>query len=512
MSYLRATIEYMTSITLESKPISKISGIDCETDDPMLMPMEHLEARICELAGHMAAATCRYLLLVADFDEREGWRAWDMPSCAAWLSWKCQVAPGTAREQVRVARALKHLPVIRGELAAGRFSYAKARALTRIATPQTEEALADMAESMTAAQVERFATAHRKVSSADDAKARASRRLTWRFTDDGMLAISGRLSPEDGAVLLQALRACRDDLEHPHDRRDGDGHDDDGHEGETHAQRLQRRDEETGTDLENGDKPGWLAEKVPAEDLADALAEVCTQYPRSKIAAASNPDAYQVIIHAGAAAITEEPGEPAEPDVSAETPTWHPARQDRCHVEDGQAISATALRLIGCNATISTMLHDADGSILAVGRRTRTPSDALRRAARERDQHRCRFPGCRSRKIDLHHVRYWSNGGPTSLDNLISLCKRHHRLVHDKGYIITSAREFHTPQGTLIPNSPPPPHGTGDITTSHDAAIAYHTIVPPYSGERLNLNDAIWICFANAKVQAARREQLRQAA
>ncbi len=98
-------------------------------------PLEWLEERICELAGHLAAGTCRFLQLVAEFDVRRGWACWDLPSCAAWLAWKCQVAPGTAREQVRVARALASLPVITGEFAAGRMSYAKVRALTRIVTP-----------------------------------------------------------------------------------------------------------------------------------------------------------------------------------------------------------------------------------------------------------------------------------------------------------------------------------------------------------------------------------------
>jgi hypothetical protein len=75
--------------------------------------LQALEAQICELAGHLAAATCRFLLLVADFDARRGWATWDLPSCAAWLAWKCQIAPGTAREHVRVARALPGLPMIR---------------------------------------------------------------------------------------------------------------------------------------------------------------------------------------------------------------------------------------------------------------------------------------------------------------------------------------------------------------------------------------------------------------
>jgi hypothetical protein len=118
-----------SSASVLIKPVTPV-GERCGTEDPMVMPAEHLEARICELAGHLAAATCRYLLLVADFDAWRGWAAWEMPSCAAWLAWKCQVALGTAREQVRVARAIKALPVIRGEFAAGRFSYAKVRALT----------------------------------------------------------------------------------------------------------------------------------------------------------------------------------------------------------------------------------------------------------------------------------------------------------------------------------------------------------------------------------------------
>ncbi|HEX3956678.1 MAG TPA: DUF222 domain-containing protein [Trebonia sp.] len=452
----------------------------------MAMPVEHLEARICELAGHMAAATCRYLLLVADFDARRGWAQWEVASCAAWLAWKCQVAPGTAREQVRVARALTGLPVIRGEFAAGRFSYAKVRALTRIATPETEADLAEMAECMTAGQLERFTAAHRRVSRGEDAARHRARRLTWRINGDGTLTITATLAPQDGAVVLQALRASLGDLDHPRDDHD----DEPGrHRDQTRAVRLKERDDANGTDLRHGERP-------------------------------------EVIIHAGAAAITDDaPTGEQSPRVSPETrtrmaaaagqPRWplpHPAREDRCHLEDGPAISPSALQLIGCNATISTMVHDADGTVLAAGRRTRKPPPALRQAARERDGHRCRFPGCESRKTDLHHVQHWANGGPTTLANLTCLCRRHHTLVHDKGYVITGTGDFYTAKGQLIPHSPPLPHADGDITTSHDADITYHTIVPPYSGERLDLHEAIWICFAQAQARADHLEELTQAA
>src|ERR1700720_4989129 len=180
--------------------------------EPPVVPLERLEAQICELAGHLAAATCRFLVLLADFDARRGRGSWGMNSCAQWLSWKCQLSSGTAREHVRVARALRDLPVIRARFAAAALSYAKVRALTRIATPATEAGLAELAGPMTANQLERFARAHRQVSAAGDASARVQRRLVWRVEEDGSLAGTFRLPPLQGAGLLKALRAACADL------------------------------------------------------------------------------------------------------------------------------------------------------------------------------------------------------------------------------------------------------------------------------------------------------------
>jgi hypothetical protein len=202
-----------------SSETTTIPGRDGPAAD---LPLERLEAQICELAGHLAAATCRFLVLLGDFDARRGWASWEMSSCAAWLSWKCQLSSGTAREHVRVARALRDLPVIREEFGAGRLSYAKVRALTRIAAPDTEAGLAELAGPMTGNQLERFARAHRQVGSADDADARIRRRLAFRFEDDGSLAGTFHLPPLACAVLLKALRAAADDLEHPHDREEPD--------------------------------------------------------------------------------------------------------------------------------------------------------------------------------------------------------------------------------------------------------------------------------------------------
>ena len=455
--------------------------------DPV--PLERLEAQICELAGHLAAATCRFLVLLADFDARCGWASWEMNSCAQWLSWKCQMSSGAAREHVRVARALRDLPVIRGEFAAGRLSYAKVRALTRIATPETEAGLAEIAGPMTGNQLERFARAHRTVSHADDAAARIRRRLAWRFEEDGSLAGTFRLPPLQGAILLKALRAAAGDPEHPRD--------DAGVSAETPA---------------GGAKPATPT----CSSLADALLVVAEAFLAGKAAAADDPEIYQVIVHVGTDVLS------AAGDTGAETPATpappvpgDPADPARCHVEDGPAISVSTAQMLTCTAALSWMRHDRGGAVLDLGRRRRTPNKALRRAARERDTCRCRFPGCESRRIDLHHIQYWSHGGRTSLDNLISLCKYHHMLIHDRGYLIAARPgggfTFFRPDGTGIPPSPALPQPEGTIEDCHDVGITPETIIPPWYGERLNLDDAIYACLANARTPQERRDQRDQA-
>ena len=438
MSYPHANVKYMFD-TLQA--CSGLDVPDALPDDPSV-PLERVEAEICELAGHLAAATCRFLVLLGEFDARRGWASWEMTSCAAWLSWKCQMSSGTAREHVRVARALRELPVIREEFGAGRLSYAKVRALTRIATPETEAGLAEIAGPMTGNQLERFARAHRQVSTADDATARIRRRLAWRFEEDGSLSGTFHLPPLQGAVLLKALRAAIGDLEHAHDGQET---------------------------------------RVSAETPGPA--------PPATATSMSGPPAATLPVSA----------DPA-----------HPAR---CHVEDGPAISPATAQMIACTATWTWMLHDSAGKLLDVGRRRRRANAALRRAARERDTCRCRFPGCESRRVDLHHIQYWSNGGQTKLDNLISLCKYHHMLVHDRGYLIAAARDgtftFYRPDGTLIPPSPALPQPGGTIADCHDADIDPDTIIPPWYGERLDLDYAIDACFANARTEQERQAHLQ---
>jgi len=533
-------------------PDAQLVPLEASDPEAQMVPLERLEERICELAAHLAAGTCRFLELVAEFDARRGWACWDLPSCAAWLAWKCQVAPGTAREQVRVARALPDLPVIHAEFAAGRMSYAKARALTRIATSATEADLAEISGPMTAAQCERFVAAHRTASDAAELSNWATRRVNVHVREDGWVAINARLPAADAAVVLQALRAAAGDCEHPHRAHDDPDEDDgqtshispsaDGVSAETYANDAASE--------ESGGARAAPSTTTCHASLADALVEVAGSYLSGKAARASNPDIYQVIVHVGPEALSAQPGtdDPAAApsavsggsaethandrqatvlDVSAETsggrsegtvtgpwqrPAGHPAHPRRCHLDDGPALSPAAAQAIACHASVSWMLHDHEGNLLDVGRRHRRATPALRRAVRERDKGRCRFPGCRSRRTDIHHVIPWAKGGKTRLRDLILLCEAHHVIVHALGWVIAPARSggfvFTRPDGRFMPNGPALPGSDGDdLAACHDAVITTDTIVPTGLSDKLDLDLAIWACFANARVAAERAEQ-----
>jgi hypothetical protein len=176
--------------------------------------LDCLGEEIAELSAHLDAATARLLDLIREFDTRGGWNT-GFRSCAAWLSWRVGLDLGAARERVRVAHALETLPRLAQALARGELSYAKVRALTRVATADTEERLLAVGRAGTAEHVERIVRGwrrmDRKAETLEDARRHASRELSV-YQVDGMVVIRGRLMPEVGAVLVKALDAAREAL------------------------------------------------------------------------------------------------------------------------------------------------------------------------------------------------------------------------------------------------------------------------------------------------------------
>ena len=154
------------------------------------------------------------------------------------------------------------------------------------------------------------------------------------------------------------------------------------------------------------------------------------------------------------------------------------------------------------------MRHDADGQITEVGGRTRTIPPSLRRALQHRDQG-CRFPGCGSRYTQGHHIKHWAQGGPTKLSNLVLLCRRHHRSVHEDGFQVERLTDgevqFRRPNGWVLPEVPQPPAvpaNSAEVLATQNAAAGVHVhagiLRPDWDGTRLDLGWAIDVMHPRA--------------
>jgi 5-methylcytosine-specific restriction endonuclease McrA len=360
---------------------------------------------------------------------------------------------GAAREKVRVARALGTLPHLAGALARGELSYSKVRALTRVATPETEERLLAVGRAGTAEHVERIVRGWRRVDriteNREAARQQKSRALYLYPDEDGMFVVRGRLTPEVGALLMRALEAGRETV------------------------RKQIR-------VEDGPSIG--------QQQADALALLAETALHHGLDPGTPGERYQVVVHVDAAVLAD----PDQPGQSV--------------LEEGARVPAETSRRLACDASRVVMRHNDDGRVVEIGARTRAIPPALRRALHHRDRG-CRFPGCGIRFGQGHHVKHWAQGGPTTLSNLAMLCRRHHRAVHEEGFHVNrqpdGALQFRWPDGRLLPDVPPPPATPADpvhtLHAEHAAqglSVHARTACPGWMGERLDVGWAIDVLHA----------------
>jgi len=401
---------------------------------------------ITELAAHLDAGEYRFLVLLERFCREEGWRALGIASGAQWLNWRCGLGLGVAREKIRVARALPDLPKISRVFSEGRISYSKVRAMTRVATPKNESALLNVALHGTASHVEKQVQLYRRVKRIEALKKEnerhAKRELSWRIDDDGYWTLRGRFTPEQGAVIRRALEKAGDAL----------------------------WERQSGTDDQEAREP-------VSSRRADALERIADSYLAGGENDRSGGGRYVVNIHTDIDTL-EADGAGAEAELD-----------ECCHVP------AETSRRIACDASVVHWHENGDGEPLNVGRRTRTVPPALRRALHRRDRG-CRFPGCTcNRLVDAHHVRHWADGGETRMDNLVLLCRKHHRLVHEGGFGVTVNRNgqatFTRPDGEVIPQVPQP-RSRGNVArlTSFNRRnglnITPRTPVARWNGEKMD--------------------------
>ncbi len=419
-----------------------VTELEPKSSDVAGRPMEWLEAEICTLAGHIAAATCRFLLLVGEMDRRGGWVTWECSSCAHWLSWRCGMSLRTARDHVRVARALEHLPVMTAAFGAGQLSYSKVRAMTRVATPKSETDLVAVARHGTASHIDRIVAGYRQVErnmDPDRARAQLRGRGVWyESNDDGSVTITIRGGPDAIARIKEAIAAAMPEVPKLVDEP-----------GAPHAARR-----------------------------FDAFEHVARVYLEPDEHAAPRTE---TVIHADLETLTEDqPG--------------------RAELDDGTSLTRDVLQRLTCDSGLR-LAHDRRGQTLDIGRRSRTIPPALRRAILDRDRGTCRFPGCTHRgRLQIHHAKHWSRNGHTKQANLILVCLYHHKVLHEGGWHVTGdadgALTFTDPNGRPMRevSLPPPRTDATAIRKEHARAgthISAHTITAQWAGERLDLDHAV---------------------
>jgi hypothetical protein len=413
-------------------------------------PLERLEAEICEGAAHLFAGMARWLLMVAEFDRREGHERWECRSTAFWLNWHCGISVRTAQEQVRVARALEQYPAVAEAFCRGELSYSKVRAMTRVVTPATEAQLLEWAAHATAAQLERIVAGQRRVRRTEATEVHAARHFTAIFDDDGSLVGTFRLDPDEGAAFRAALTLGKDVLR---------------------AERSAERPDEKRSAGRSGDD--CSPEPIrPAVSNADALAlMVETMLGADHARSISRHERTLVMVHL----------DPATAEA---------------HLHDGPTLDPATARRISCDTPVCAVLRKGL-EVLDLGRTQRLPNRAQRRALMARDGG-CRFPGCNERRyVEAHHVLHWIDGGRTDLDNLVLLCWRHHHAVHEGGYrmrFASGALTVWRPDGSVLATDALPLSTGSEIVDENkalDLLITPDSVTAKWDGFPINYPDAV---------------------
>ena len=446
--------------------------------------VDELTAQVCELAGHVHAATAELVRLLGRLDAIGGWQGPGIRSLGHWASIYLGIDLRTAAHQAKVGRQLETLPAIAAAAAAGELGWSKLRLVAQVAEPTTETKWLDLAREMSVGQLARVVGAYRRAADADRpdrSENHHERRGIWLFDEpDGLVRVTGLLEPDDAAVLRAALAAMGERLWR-HDRRDPDTADQSSARDEADADTGRTRAaSESGEDAEPDELAGDAAVGEPARP-----SEVDPTLAARDPAASKRVDA--LVALARAALATGEVPDDGDDLTEVLVVVDHDVLTLGCEVgrsqiHNGPAIGSQTARRLCCDAMIRPLIH-RDGQPLDLGRAQRLVNRAQRRALRFRDGPGCAFPGCVARHVDAHHLVFWTDGGRTDLDNLVLLCRHHHRLLHEGRYraaMVDGRPRYFRPDGTPIrpPDPPRADPGRGATTLRRRRCAAGQAIGP----------------------------------
>ena len=330
------------------------------------------------------------------FERRRAFASEGAASAVSWLRARCRMSAGAAAQQVEVARQLPELPQAEQALRDGEIGFHHAAVIARSAADigadrvrTVEATLVEAARKLDPGRL-RLVTRHlRHCADPDGALTAANddhahRWLHLSQTYDGVFVVDGKLDAEGGALLKAAINAL--------------------------------------------DTPCKSDDRSAAQRRADALVELATRQLQAGELPAVAGQRPHLTVAASVETLRAQSGAPAG-ELSWAGP-----------------VVAETVRRIACDAAVSKVTVDTHGYPLDVGRTVRTIPPAIRRALVIRDRG-CRFPGCDRPPewTDGHHLKHWADGGETRLDNLVLLCRRHHRQVHEHGW-----RLSRNPDRTLV--------------------------------------------------------------
>ena len=386
-----------------------------QAEDVRVVSDEQLETDFAELQRAAQALEAERLRRLSEIHRRQSHRREGYLSTTSWLVARHRLGWTAASKEIRTARSLERMPRTKEALATGELTSSAVQMLVsaRQAHPaqfnESEQALVEAARRLPATRLQHTVSHWRQKLDweqglKDAERLREQRRLTVSTTILGMVRVDGDLDPETGETMLAALRDCSD---------------------------AERR----------GKDPG--DERTPTQRRVDALGEICRRWlnaPDRPLVAGERPHVSVIV------------------DLEALEGRAGSARAEFDHVGP---IHPETVRRWACDASISRIITRGGSEPLDVGRRTAVVPAPMRRAVIVRDRN-CRFPGCDRPPpwCDAHHVQHWADGGATAVSNLVLLCRRHHRLVHQPGgfglELLDGRAVFRRPDGSVLEDQAPP--------------------------------------------------------